>query len=289
MADLLALSTTSPTTCPRGRSGESSGTSPEGRRSTGGRHPAIAAHTTNTERNMSMEDRSFLGGCERAQAPRRPDPASLDMQPLRCPRLSAIRGAIAGPGEAVRPDVVVADPPERRVRARHAELVLDVHFRPDAMAGSDGRHRIAEHRNRPSHRGGNAHRAQVRRDEPEPVALADPLLRHRAGPLLLDRRSLHGWRKDVDSEVAAYRGSPDRAGAAPGPARTRQEMSDPPCSCCARYSWCGRRWPDAVHRCYACPRGSFRYSRRPSRQGRLLATWLIARAGPPLSSLRSRS
>src|SRR6266568_795221 len=137
MPDLLALSTTPPTTCPRGRSGESCGTSPGGRRSTGGRHPAIAAHTTNTERNMSMEDRSFLGGCERAQAPRRPDAASLDLQPLRYPRLSAIRGAIAGPGEAVRPDVVVADPPDRRVRAHHAELLLDVHFRADAMAGSD--------------------------------------------------------------------------------------------------------------------------------------------------------
>src|SRR6266699_6906097 len=137
MADLLALSTTPPTTCPRGRSGESCGTSPGGRRSTGGRHPAIAAHTTNTERNMSMEDRSFLGGCERTQAPRWPDAASLDLQPLRCPRLSAIRGAIAGPGEAVRPDVVVADPPERRVRALHAELLLDVHFRADPMAGSD--------------------------------------------------------------------------------------------------------------------------------------------------------
>src|SRR5207244_12020809 len=74
--------------------------------------------------------------------------------------------------------------------------------------------------------GGNAHRAEVRRDEPEPVALADPLLRHRAGPLLLDRRSLHGWRKDVDREVAADRGSPHRAAAAPGPARTRQEMRE---------------------------------------------------------------
>src|SRR6266568_7436467 len=137
MADLLALSTTSPTTCPRGRSGESCGTRPEGRRSTGGRHPAIAAHTTNTERNMSIEDRSFLGGCERAQAPRPPDAASLDLQPLRGPRLAAIRGAIAGPGEAARPDVVVADPPERRVRARHAELLLDVHFRADPMAGAD--------------------------------------------------------------------------------------------------------------------------------------------------------
>src|SRR5256885_14646593 len=82
------------------------------------------------------------------------------------------------------------------------------------------------HRNRPSDRRGNAHRAEVRRDEPEPVALADPLLRHRAGPLLLDRRSLHGWRKDVDSEVAADRGSPHRAAAAPGPARTRQEMRE---------------------------------------------------------------
>src|SRR5207245_6105408 len=80
---------------------------------------------------------SFLGGCERAQAPRRPDAGGLDLQPLRCPRLSAIRAAIAGPGTAVRPDVVVADPPERRVRARHAELLLDVHFRADPMAGAD--------------------------------------------------------------------------------------------------------------------------------------------------------
>src|SRR3989441_571252 len=94
-------------------------------------------------------------------------------------------------------------------------------------AGLDrGRHGIAEHRNRPSHRGGNAHRAEVRRDELEPVDLADPLLRHRAGPLLLDRRSLHGWRKDVDREVAANRGSPHWAAAAPGPARTRQEMRE---------------------------------------------------------------
>src|SRR5204863_4591861 len=81
--------------------------------------------------------RSSLRGCERAQAPRRPDAASLDLQPLRRPRLSTIRGAIAGPGEAVRPDVVVADPPDRRVRAGHAELLLDEHFRADPMAGSD--------------------------------------------------------------------------------------------------------------------------------------------------------
>src|SRR2546425_8174703 len=52
------------------------------------------------------------------------------------------------------------------------------------------------------------------------------LSRSRAGPLPLDRRSLHGWRKDVDSEVAADRGSPHRAAAAPGPARTRQEMRE---------------------------------------------------------------
>src|SRR2546422_178639 len=94
-------------------------------------------------------------------------------------------------------------------------------------AGLDrGRHRIAEHRHRPSDRRGSAHRAEVRRDEPEPVALADPLLRHPAGPLLLDRRSLHGWRQDVDREVAADRGSPHRATAAPGSARTRQEMRE---------------------------------------------------------------
>src|SRR2546425_10070502 len=99
--------------------------------------------------------------------------------------------------------------------------LLECGARPRSVgAGLDrGRHGIAEHRHRPSHRGGNAHRAEVRRDEPEPVDLADPLLRHRAGPFLLDRRSLHGWWKDVDTEVAADRGSPHRAAAAPRPAR----------------------------------------------------------------------
>src|SRR2546426_7226764 len=43
---------------------------------------------------------------------------------------------------------------------------------------------------------------------------------------LFRSRALHGWRKDVDSEVAADRGSPHRAAAAPGPARTRQEMRE---------------------------------------------------------------
>ena len=57
----------------------------------------------------------------------------------------------------------------------------------------------------------------------------------------------------------------------------------PPCSCCARSSWCGRRWPDAVHRCYAWPRGSSRNPRRTFRQGKLLARWLIARADRPLA------
>src|SRR5437773_7736447 len=53
MPDLLALSTTSPTTCPGGTSGEGCGTSPGGRRSTGGRHPAVAAHTIKTERHKA--------------------------------------------------------------------------------------------------------------------------------------------------------------------------------------------------------------------------------------------
>src|SRR5437773_4871783 len=87
--------------------------------------------------------------------------------------------------------------------------------------------RIAERGHRAQGRPGDAHRAEVRRDEPKPVALADPLLRYRAGSLLLDRRSLHRWRQDVDSEVAADRGSPRRAAAELGPARPREAMSDP--------------------------------------------------------------
>src|SRR2546425_5970478 len=59
--------------------------------------------------------------------------------------------------------------------------------------------------NRPAERGhgtqgrcGNAHRAEVRRHEPHSLPLADSLLRHPAGSLLLDRRPLDRWRKDLD-------------------------------------------------------------------------------------------
>src|SRR3989475_1561544 len=76
---------------------------------------------------------SSLRGCERAQGPRRPDAAGFDLQPLRGPRLAAVRGAVAGPGEAIRPDVVVADTPERRGGAHHTEFLLDVHFRTDLV------------------------------------------------------------------------------------------------------------------------------------------------------------
>src|SRR2546421_120802 len=76
---------------------------------------------------------SSLRGCERPQGPRRPDAAGFDLQPLRGPRLAAVGGAVAGPREAIRPDVVVADAPERRSGAHHAELLLDVHFRTDAV------------------------------------------------------------------------------------------------------------------------------------------------------------
>src|SRR5437660_1079721 len=86
--------------------------------------------------------------------------------------------------------------------------------------------------NRPAERGdgaqgrcGNAHRAAVRCDEPHPVALAYPLLRHPAGSLLLDRRPLHRRRQDVDRTMASDRSPPHRAAAVPGAARTREAMS----------------------------------------------------------------
>src|SRR5437660_1398781 len=86
--------------------------------------------------------------------------------------------------------------------------------------------------NRPAERGdgaqgrcGNAHRAEVRCDEPHPVALAYPLLRYPARSLLLDRRPLHGRRQDVDHAMAADRSPPYRAAAVPGAARTREAMS----------------------------------------------------------------
>src|SRR2546430_16133927 len=93
-------------------------------------------------------------------------------------------------------------------------------------AGLDGAgNRLAERGHGTPRRGGNAHRAEVRRDEPGPVALAHPLLRHPAGSLLLDRRPLHGRRQDVDHAMAADRSPPHRAGAVPGPAGTREAMS----------------------------------------------------------------
>src|SRR5207244_9300006 len=76
---------------------------------------------------------SSLRGCERPQGPRRPDTAGLDLQPLRGPRLAAVLGAVAGPGQAIWPDVVIADTPERRGGAHHTELLLDVHFRTDLV------------------------------------------------------------------------------------------------------------------------------------------------------------
>src|SRR5437773_3635787 len=74
-------------------------------------------------------------------------------------------------------------------------------------------------------RGGNAHRAEVRRDEPHSVALAHPLLRHPAGSVLLDRRPLHRRRQDVDGELAPDRSAPHRPAAVPRPACTREAMS----------------------------------------------------------------
>src|SRR5207244_10726277 len=71
----------------------------------------------------------------------------------------------------------------------------------------------------------NAHRRQIRCAEPPSVALAYRLLRHPAGSLLLDRRRVHGRRQDVDHAVAADRSPPHRAAAVPGPARTREAMS----------------------------------------------------------------
>src|SRR5437899_1443347 len=82
---------------------------------------------------MRTEGASSFRRRERTQRPRRPDTASLDLQPLRRPCLAAIRGAVAGPGEAIRPDVIITNAPERRGWAHHAELLLDVHFRPDAV------------------------------------------------------------------------------------------------------------------------------------------------------------
>src|SRR5688572_33484909 len=76
-------------------------------------------------------------GRERPQGARRPDAPGLDPEVAPLPRPAVVRRAVGGPGEAVRLDVVVADPPERRPWARHAEPLLEVHLRADLAAGAD--------------------------------------------------------------------------------------------------------------------------------------------------------
>ena len=66
-----------------------------------------------------------------SESARFPDAARLDLEVVLLPRLSFVRRSIRRPGEAIRPDVVVADPPERRILAHHAEPLLDVHLGPD--------------------------------------------------------------------------------------------------------------------------------------------------------------
>src|SRR5439155_16859203 len=80
----------------------------------------------------------------------------------------------------------------------------------------------AERRHGAARRDGDAHRAALRHRRPESLTLADPLLRHSAGPLLLGRRHLDGWREDLDAVVVADRGSAHRAAPAHGPARSRE-------------------------------------------------------------------
>src|SRR5881628_2231964 len=86
--------------------------------------------------------------------------------------------------------------------------------------------RARECRDRTPHERRDAHRAAVRRGHAPPVTLAHPLLRYPVRSLLLDRRSLHGWRQDVDDAMAADRGSPHRAGAVHGSARTGEEADE---------------------------------------------------------------
>src|SRR5947207_613071 len=86
--------------------------------------------------------------------------------------------------------------------------------------------RVAECRDRTPRERRDAHRAAVRRGHAPPVTLAHPLLRYPARSLLLDRRSLHRWRQDVDDAMAADRGSPHRAGAVHGSARNGAEADE---------------------------------------------------------------
>src|SRR6059036_2132599 len=76
------------------------------------------------------------GGRERSERPRRPDAAGLDLLEVRDPRLAAVGGAVGGPREAIRLDVVIADAPLGRLARGHAERLLDVHFRADALPGA---------------------------------------------------------------------------------------------------------------------------------------------------------
>src|SRR5438034_8512765 len=83
-----------------------------------------------------LNSNSFLGGCERTHGPRWPDASRLDVQPVRCPRLAAVRRAVSRPGETIREDVVIPDAPQRRVCCSHAEPLVDVHLGAHAAPGA---------------------------------------------------------------------------------------------------------------------------------------------------------
>src|SRR2546421_6250624 len=152
-------------------------------------------------------------GVHRGESPIRDDPRFLERGTPR---------RRAGPGRVPRrrrqrPDVL-RDQDAARLQRRARSL----------GAGLDRRgNGAAERRHRTAGRRGNAYRAEVRRDEPDSIALADPLLRHPGGPVLVERRSLHGRRPDLDYELPDDRGPPHRTGAHLGAARASEAMKTP--------------------------------------------------------------
>ena len=67
----------------------------------------------------------------------RSGPAGLDRLKILRPRLAAVSRAVSGPRETIRLNIEVANSPDRRIAAREAEPLLDVHLRSFTVSGAE--------------------------------------------------------------------------------------------------------------------------------------------------------
>src|SRR5260370_30261321 len=74
---------------------------------------------------------------QRVERARRSDAMRLDLLKLQRPRFSAVHRSIGRPRELLRPDVEVANAPQRWIRCHGAERLLDAHFRAVTMSRAE--------------------------------------------------------------------------------------------------------------------------------------------------------